>query len=742
MDEEEELMRDAADFFEGGEEDYPYEEEEEIKSPLLPPVLKPTPIARQRPAVAAPPPSAKYDKYFSKQAQLGKRQVLITLANGTSCFCDLRTEQTAATTAAPLCTPKQISVETFQRIESQVEFQLLNPSSPEPELPEQPPTKPRPRQEKPQPPLVQRYAPKRFVDLLSHEKKNRDALKWLKSWDPKALRELAATSAELGGGGKKPPFHAKILLLTGPAGTGKTTLAHVIAKHCNYRVVEINASDDRTAQSLKHHLENVTETQAEVFDTATAQDHVRKSLLVLDEVDGVLDGVPLLVQYANDKTKLRPIICTCNDAFLPALRPLRQVALTLSINLPARSRLVKRLKEVLLELGTKPVPGALELLCERMEDDIRASLNALDFWLNSTSERAALGELTRQSILSLPAFAKDSSRDLWQVWREILSVAAAAKPGQQQPRDLAETAQHIFSLDVDMVVDGVHENFPAMRYVDSNFTKTFQACEWLTFVDQIQHRVRQEMDFSFDAYLPAACLGVGHSLGASVALPQQRKFQFPTHARKHRQQLQRNQDTLRDAGLDRDSAQALAGLVFPGKIRPGVPHQHLLPQERTELERIAALSQEYKLRWKEAESGFGKWALDPAIADLAVFAGLESQPEFVLHSADLARSVNSFTKKRSGGDQVQPPQSRKSQRLEQDPAANDVFAAAAAGAANPGDKEQEEKPQPRRDFFGRVLAIQPQHTMQAKQARNDFVFKFNEGFTDAVRRSLKMKDFL
>lgn len=714
--EDEELLRDAADFFEGGEEDYPYEEEEEEE--VLPPPPVARPIVRQRPA----PPSAKYDKYFSKQAQLGKRQVLITLANGTSCFCDLRAEPAAAAaTAGPLCTPKQISVEAFQRIESQVEFELLNPPSPKPEAPE-PPAKPRRRQEKP---LAQRYAPRRFVDLLSHEKKNRDALKWLKSWDPKALRELAATTSA--DGGKKPPFHAKILLLTGPAGTGKTTLAHVIAKHCNYRVVEINASDDRTAQSLKHHLENVTGTQAEVFDTATAQDHVRKSLLVLDEVDGVLDGIPLLVQYANDKTKLRPIICTCNDAFAPALRPLRQVALTLSINLPARSRLVKRLKEVLLELGIKPVAGALELLCERMEDDIRASLNALDFWLHSTAQ---CGELTRQSVLSLPAFAKDSSRDLWQVWREILS-AGADKPGR---RDLAETAQHIFSLDVDMVVDGVHENFPAMRYVDSNATKTLQACEWLVFVDQVEHRVRQEMDFSFDAYLPAACLGVGHSLGASAALPQQRKFQFPTHARKHRQQLQRNQDTLREAGLDRDSAPALAGLVFPGKIRPGVPHQHLLPGERTELERVAAMSHEYKLRWKEAEGGLGKWALDPAIADLAVFAGLENQPEFALHSADLARSVNSFSKKRV--EVVQ--QSRKSQRVE--PEVDSVVEMVAAETtANPN---ADEKPQPRRDFFGRVLAVQPLHTMQAKQARNDFVFKFNEGFTDAVRRSLKMKDFM
>lgn len=33
-------------------------------------------------------------------------------------------------------------------------------------------------------------------------------------------------------------------------GTGKTTLAHVLAAHCGFRVVEINASDDRTATSL------------------------------------------------------------------------------------------------------------------------------------------------------------------------------------------------------------------------------------------------------------------------------------------------------------------------------------------------------------------------------------------------------------------------------------------------------------------------------------------------------------
>ena len=40
-------------------------------------------------------------------------------------------------------------------------------------------------------------------------------------------------------------------LLYGPPGLGKTTLAHVVANHAGYNVVEINASDDREYSSNK-----------------------------------------------------------------------------------------------------------------------------------------------------------------------------------------------------------------------------------------------------------------------------------------------------------------------------------------------------------------------------------------------------------------------------------------------------------------------------------------------------------
>jgi chromosome transmission fidelity protein 18 len=42
----------------------------------------------------------------------------------------------------------------------------------------------------------------------------------------------------------------KVALLYGPPGLGKTTLAHVVAKHAGYNVVEMNASDDRSIEGI------------------------------------------------------------------------------------------------------------------------------------------------------------------------------------------------------------------------------------------------------------------------------------------------------------------------------------------------------------------------------------------------------------------------------------------------------------------------------------------------------------
>ena len=74
-----------------------------------------------------------------------------------------------------------------------------------------------------------------------------------------------------------------MLLLVGPPGIGKTTLAHVLANQAGYRPVEINASDDRATSSFKQKLIAATEMQNVFGDK-------RPNLLIIDEVDGLPAG--------------------------------------------------------------------------------------------------------------------------------------------------------------------------------------------------------------------------------------------------------------------------------------------------------------------------------------------------------------------------------------------------------------------------------------------------------------------
>ena len=158
---------------------------------------------------------------------------------------------------------------------------------------------------------VDKYAPKTFLDLLSDEMVNRDVVRWLKSWDPCVFNRPATTgpasrSGKVSGsystrehlkrqrdglkGTKEQtsdllgrPEH-KAILLCGAPGLGKTTLAHVVAAHCGYRPVEINASDDRSSSTLLKRVIDVVET------TASVSGDKRPNCLIIDEIDGAAGG--------------------------------------------------------------------------------------------------------------------------------------------------------------------------------------------------------------------------------------------------------------------------------------------------------------------------------------------------------------------------------------------------------------------------------------------------------------------
>ncbi|RAH40410.1 putative sister chromatid cohesion factor (Chl12) [Aspergillus brunneoviolaceus CBS 621.78] len=254
---------------------------------------------------------------------------------------------------------------------------------------------------------TEKYRARKFTELIGDERTHRHVLRWLKGWEPIVFPNLGRSKA------KKPmrkdnnedeePAHRKVLLLCGPPGLGKTTLAHVCARQAGYEVLEINASDDRSRDVVKGRIRDSLGTEnVKGMNVEVGEDKVRKAgrpvCVVVDEVDGVVSGSGgsgeggfmkalidlVMLDQKNSARKaektsttgkkkkgdnfrfLRPLILVCNDVYHPSLRPLRTAAIAEIIHVRQApiENVVARMKRVFSIEGIPADNDGVRRLCE------------------------------------------------------------------------------------------------------------------------------------------------------------------------------------------------------------------------------------------------------------------------------------------------------------------------------------------------------------------------------------------
>ena len=229
-----------------------------------------------------------------------------------------------------------------------------------------------------------KHRPASVRDMVGNEEPRAAIVTWLAKWKA----------------GTKP------LLLVGPPGVGKTTMALLLAEQFGYDMIGLNASDVRSKSKINEILEPVLGNAAVTG---------RPAMIFIDEVDGIhgrsdYGGSAALVDIMK-RTSV-PIILAANDDTHDKMKPVTKAATTVRFR-RVPPRLLRAYLEGVLrseDAGSPDGPskrigyGTLIKIVNRSRGDIRSMMNLAQSYATGFNPQTETPDDALAAEQAVPAF--------------------------------------------------------------------------------------------------------------------------------------------------------------------------------------------------------------------------------------------------------------------------------------------------------------------------------------------------
>jgi DNA polymerase III delta prime subunit len=200
------------------------------------------------------------------------------------------------------------------------------------------------------------------------------------------------------------------LLFHGVAGTGKTTLAKLIAKNLNCDLLYINASDERGIDTIRD----------KIIPFASSMSFNDVKIVILDEADYITPQAQATLRNVIEScSKTTRFIFTCN--YLERIiSPLQSRCQTFEIIPPSKQEVWQKCKTILNDEGVSSSPKEVEPIVDAHYPDIRKIINTLQGSIINNTVKADHGSLKNTQLGGLVVDALIRKAKLSEI-RQILA---------------------------------------------------------------------------------------------------------------------------------------------------------------------------------------------------------------------------------------------------------------------------------------------------------------------------------